>query len=106
MCFTTAKSRDTEKYEVKSSVSSFCSYFDERYTDGSFCDVRLDLITDFADELVRDHKHKDFGSFNSLRDVWDSDLVRQQNRRTESRQMAASITDVFSFFLLLLSSIL
>lgn len=60
------------------------SYFDERYADGSLCDVGLDLIAEFADELVRDHKHQDLCSFDGLRDVRDGDLVRRQSRRDES----------------------
>lgn len=49
-------------------------YFDERYPDGSLRDVRLDLVTQLGDELVRDDEDEDLCSFHGLRDVWNSDL--------------------------------
>lgn len=54
------------------------SHFDERYPDGSLGDVRLHLITEFADELVRDHENKDLCPLHSVCDVWNGNLERQQ----------------------------
>lgn len=36
-------------------------HFDEGDSDGSLSHVRLDLLTDATDELVRDDKHQDLG---------------------------------------------
>lgn len=54
------------------------SHFDERYPDGSLHDVRLDLVAEFADELVRDDKDQDLCSLHCLCDVWNSNLETQQ----------------------------
>lgn len=56
------------------------SYFDERDPDGSLRDVRFHLITQFGDELVRDHKDEDLCSFDSFCDVWNGDLERHQQQ--------------------------
>lgn len=42
------------------------SYLDKGDPDGSTCDVRLHLVTDVADELVRDHKDQDLGFSHGL----------------------------------------
>lgn len=52
------------------------SYFDEWYPDGSLRDVSSHLVTDAADELMRDHKHQDLCSFDGLCDIWNSHLMR------------------------------
>lgn len=40
--------------------------------------MRSDLVTDAADELMRDYKHQDLGSFDGLSDVRNGDLLKQQ----------------------------
>lgn len=50
------------------------THFDERYPDGPLRDVRLHLITEFADELVRDYKDEDLRPFHGLCDLRDGDL--------------------------------
>lgn len=52
------------------------SYFDERDPNSSLCDVRLHLIAELPDELVRDHKDEDRRSLNGLCDVWNGHLQR------------------------------
>lgn len=57
------------------------SYFDERYPHGPLRDVRLHLIAEFPDELVRDHKDEDLCAFDCVCDVWNSDLVGHGGQR-------------------------
>lgn len=56
------------------------SHFDERYPDGSLCDVGFYLIAQFGDELVRDHEDEDLCSFDGLCDLWNGDLENIGNK--------------------------
>lgn len=59
------------------------SHFDERYPDGSLSDVRLHLVAEFADELVRDHEDEDLCSLHGFGDVWNGDLEKQQQQQRQ-----------------------
>lgn len=50
-------------------------HFDERDSDGPFCQVGFHLVAQVADELVRDDENDDLRPSDGLHDVWDGDLA-------------------------------
>lgn len=78
------------------------SYFDERDPDGSLSDVRLHLVTEFADELVRYHEDEDLCSLHGFGDVWNGDLRKQQQQRHQISICRTRGRTVFKYLIIII----
>lgn len=50
--------------------SCSCSHLDERHPNSLFLHVALELVTDFANELVGHHEQEDIGPCTGFEQVW------------------------------------